>query len=407
MQPGGHDTDGFDHDSRDTLNSARRVDLLIVGAGPYGLAMAACAADLSIEHEIVGEPMNFWRRHMPAGMILRSASDWHLDPVAVDTIEEYIAGQERKPKEVEPLSRSFYLGYAAWFQRRKNIQPTEDLVTRLETTADRRFRAVLASGDEITARRVVIAIGFGAFPHIPAGLKKMLPEGRYGHTRDEVDLDRFTGKRVLVIGGRQSAYEWAALLREEGATEVHISHRHPRPAFAVADWSWATPLVARMSTDAGWYRRLRPEDQKVIVDRMYGEGRLKIEPWLQARVEHDGISVWPGTTLESCALVPGGASGGTLAATLSTGRELPVDHVILATGYKVRINRLPFLRAGNILPRLGTLDGFPVLDESFETSVPGLYITSMPATRDFGPFFGFTIAARASAQVIGAHLVTA
>lgn len=400
-RPGQRHMGSWNADTRSTLISARSVDLLIIGAGPYGLAMAACAADLSIDHEIVGEPMGFWHRHMPAGMLLRSTCDWHLDPIAVDTIVEYTAGQERNRKDVEPLSRSFYLGYAAWFQRRKCIQPTAELVTRLDVTPDRRFHAVLSSGDEITARRVVVAVGFGAFPHVPASLAAILPEGRYGHTRDEVEFERFAGKRVLTIGGRQSAYEWAALLSEAGAAEVHVAHRHSRPAFAAADWSWAEPLVARMSTDSGWFRQLAPADQAAIVNRMYGEGRLKIEPWLESRVERDGIRIWSETTLASCAHAPAGA----IEATLTSGHHLMVDHIILATGYKVQIDRLPFLRLGNILPILQTDAGFPVLDESFQSSVPGLYIVSMPATRDFGPFFGFTIAARASAQVIGAHLL--
>jgi pyruvate/2-oxoglutarate dehydrogenase complex dihydrolipoamide dehydrogenase (E3) component len=90
--------------------------------------------------------------------------------------------------------------------------------------------------------------------------------------------------------------------------------------------------------------------------------------------------------------------------TLSDGERVEVDRILLATGYEVHIDRLPLLANGNVLPVLETRNGFPVLDEGFQTSVPGLYITSMPATQDFGPFFAFTIAARMSAQVIGRHL---
>jgi hypothetical protein len=76
--------------------------------------------------------------------------------------------------------------------------------------------------------------------------------------------------------------------------------------------------------------------------------------------------------------------------------------VILATGYKVRIERVPFL--SGLLDGLAIEDGFPVLDEHFQTSIPGLYITSMPATRDFGPFFAFTVSVRTSARLIGRAL---
>ena len=58
------------------------------------------------------------------------------------------------------------------------------------------------------------------------------------------------------------------------------------------------------------------------------------------------------------------------------------------------------LRKRNLLEQLETRNGFPVLDDHFETSVPGLFITSMPAVQDFGPFFGFTNAVRTSARLI-------
>jgi len=46
-----------------------------------------------------------------------------------------------------------------------------------------------------------------------------------------------------------------------------------------------------------------------------------------------------------------------------------------------------------------------VLDESFQTNVPGLFITSMAAAQDFGPDWGFAISVRTSAKLIGRALV--
>ena len=62
---------------------------------------------------------------------------------------------------------------------------------------------------------------------------------------------------------------------------------------------------------------------------------------------------------------------------------------------------IPFLAAGNMSDRLKVHNGCPILDEEFQTNVPGFYATGALATQDFGPFFGFTLAARGAAVVIG------
>ncbi len=87
--------------------------------------------------------------------------------------------------------------------------------------------------------------------------------------------------------------------------------------------------------------------------------------------------------------------------TLSPSPDLEVDHVILATGYKVSVSRIPFLSAGNLLPDLRTEDGFPLLDDDFESTVPGLFFTGIVAVQSFGPLFASIATCRAAAQIIG------
>ena len=372
-----------------------KTDLLIVGAGPFGLALAAQARHDAIEHVIVGKPMEFWRKQMPPGMFLRSACDWHLDPQNENTIEAYLATQNKTPADVEPLSLDFYLTYAEWFQQQEQIQPLPVYVQRLEHDKD--FVATTSAGEVINAQRVVLAPGFKHFAHIPEELKRKLPAGSYQHTAEFVDFRNARNQRFLIIGGRQSAFEWAALLLEAGAAAVHLSHRHPSPAFAVADWSWVNPLVDNMVANPNWFRHLSQAEKDEVSHRLWAEGRLKIEPWLEARLNDDRVKLWPQTELESCSE--------NLEVTLNNGATFNVDQIILATGYKVDITRLPYLAAGNLLTKLQTHNGFPVLDDHFETSVPGLFITSMPAGQDFGPFFGFTISVRTSARLIGERLI--
>jgi cation diffusion facilitator CzcD-associated flavoprotein CzcO len=371
------------------------TDLLIIGAGPFGLAIAAQAAHDGIEHTVVGKSMEFWRENMPKGMFLRSASDWHLDPLNVHTIHTFLESQGKTPRDVEPLSLEFYLTYAEWFRQQKHIQPLPIYIQRLDRF-NGHFAATTKNGDGIKAQRVVLAPGFKHFAHIPEDVKAKLPRGRFQHTAEFVDFSGARNKRYLIIGGRQSAFEWAALLLEADAAAVHLSHRHASPAFAVADWSWVNPLVENMVEHPNWFRELSQEEKDQVSHRQWAEGRLKVEPWLGPRLKDERISVWPHTELENCSE----NDNGELEITLTNGATFIVDHIVLATGYKVEISKVPLLAAGNILKQLETRNGFPVLDDHFETSVPGLFITSMPATQDFGPFFGFTISVRTAAKLI-------
>ena len=117
---------------RSSGNIERKAHLLIVGAGPFGLAMAAYASHLGIEHLIVGKPMGFWKANMPKGMYLLSACDWHLDPLNVDTIEKFLRTKGLSTTDVEPLSLELYLSYVHWFQEQKQISVLSALVRRLE-----------------------------------------------------------------------------------------------------------------------------------------------------------------------------------------------------------------------------------------------------------------------------------
>ena len=72
------------------VKMSRGTDLLIIGAGPFGLGMAAYAQHLGFDYQVVGKPMEFWKSNMPKDLVLRSECDWHLDPVGVHTVENYL-----------------------------------------------------------------------------------------------------------------------------------------------------------------------------------------------------------------------------------------------------------------------------------------------------------------------------
>ena len=378
-----------------------QTDLLIIGAGPFGLSLAAYAKSLGMDFLVAGKPMEFWKKNMPAGMFLRSASDWSLDPTDRFSIMNYLGVLGKTPKDVEPLSLEFYLQYAQWFQEKSGIETIPDYVARVDQN-ENGFLVTFDDGNVIEARNVAIAIGMGYFKNYPAALTDLLPASRYEHTCDAVQLSGYKGRRVLILGGRQSAFEWAALLNDGGAAEVHVVHRHESPKFAEADWSWVPPLVDGMVANPAWFRGLPQEEKDAIVKRMWGEGRLKVEPWLEKRVMKPNTSIHQKASLVSCVE----RSDGALDVKLDNGDVFVVDDVILATGYKVELERLPFLKNGNVFDKIEVKNGFPVLDPYFQTTAKGLYFTSMPAGQDFGPFFGFTVSVRASAKIIGNALIS-
>ncbi|HEX7148644.1 MAG TPA: FAD-dependent oxidoreductase [Actinomycetota bacterium] len=376
-----------------------RTSLLVIGAGPYALSTAAFARHHGIETVVVGRPMGFWREHMPAGMFLRSGPDWHFDAAGVHTLEAYLEERAVDPAEVDPLPIDLFLDYAEWFRQAKGIEVREDLVAEL-TKPDGRFEAVLDSGERVVADAVVAAPGVGFFTNRPdwAG---SVPPGRAAHTCDLVRLEDLSGARVLIVGGRQSAYEWAALLAEHGAERIDLVHRHEVPRFERVSWRFLDPYVEDTIRVRGWWRTLSNGEQDAIVQRFWEVGRFTLEHWLTPRLASAAIHRWPRNEVIHAQATPAGSE---LQVRLSDGDGLLVDHVVFACGYKADLARVPYL--AGVLDRIQVTDGFPVLDASFGTSLSGLYLPGFTATRDFGPFFGFVKGTPAAATLIVQDLLT-
>jgi hypothetical protein len=155
------------------------------------------------------------------------------------------------------------------------------------------------------------------------------------------------------------------------------------------------PLLAKTLKVRGWFRRLKPAEQEAITARFWAEGRLKLEPWLAPRISRPAIAHSANCRVVAYRERPSGE----VEVRLSDGRRLVVDHVILATGYRTDMARVPYLHA-SLVSDLELRNGFPVLDESFQSTIPGLFFPSWPSTQDFGPFFGFVAGVPAAATMV-------
>jgi FAD-dependent urate hydroxylase len=368
-----------------------RTDLLVIGAGPYAYAAAAFARARGIDVRMVGRPMAFWREQMPAGMFLRSGSDWHLDAAGEHTFEAYFEDRGLRRTDHDPIPIEVFLDYTEWFRERKTLDVDDRLLSAL-TASDGTFLATLEDGSSVSADKVLAAPGIAHFAHLPTWYDAV-PVDRRAHTSELVSFAGLAGARIVVVGGRQSAYEWAALLCDHGAERVDVVHRHAIPKFAKVSWSFVDPHIEQTLAERGWWRRLPADEQQAIAARFWQVGRLTLEPWLVPRLLPDVVTSHPEREVIDVAVTTNEVT-----LHLSDGQTRSADFVVFASGYQADLARVPYLAP--VLDEVSMTDGFPDLTEGFETSLTGLYMTGFVSTRDFGPFFGFTKGCPASARIV-------
>lgn len=374
----------------------------VIGAGPYGLSLGAHLQATGADFRIFGRPLDTWRTAMPRGMHLKSdgfASNLSA-PAAGSTLADYCAdrGLPYHPTDLPvPLAR--FVDYGMDFQRR-HVPDLEQTDVRTVEHDDRRFRISLVSGEELVARRVVVATGITHFASMPRQLAH-LPTDLVTHASAHHDLSRFAGQRVTVVGAGASAVVVAVNLARAGARPTLVA-RSPVVRFSGAPGG-PRSVAARLRQPGsglgpGWRSRVScdaPDLFRVIPSRWRPEiVRRHLGPSSAWHLREDfeaTVDVLTGRVLLDADEV---GTGVRLA--LSRHRDDPsgcgtvvhADHVICATGYRADVHRLPFLAPG-VLAGLRTVGASPSLSRSFESSVPGLYFLGLPAAVSFGPLMRF------------------
>ena len=382
------------------------TEIAIVGAGPYGLSMAAHFRQQGIPFRIFGRPMDTWLSHMPKGMFLKSegfASDIY-DPGCNFSLGRFCSerGIEYSNTGV-PVRLDTFTAYGLAFQERMVPELEDKLVVRLESSSNG-FRLHLDSDEIVSAKRVVLAVGITHFDHVPANLAH-LPLHLLSHSSRHSNLESFKGRTIVVIGGGASATDLAGLLRDVGA-DVTLVSRHPlkfhtAPSGERSRWqrlrhpqSGLGPgLRSRFFSDAPWAFHRLPEDLRLkIVQRHLGPSG----GWFTRNKVIGQVPLFIGYAPQ-CAEAVNGRVRLSIRSAEGTDRELRADHIIAATGYKVDVGRLPFL-SGEMRAKLKTIDSSPVLSPRFESSVPGLYFVGIAAANSFGPLMRFAFGARFAAR---------
>ncbi|WP_406443670.1 lysine N(6)-hydroxylase/L-ornithine N(5)-oxygenase family protein [Streptomyces sp. NBC_01613] len=371
-------------------------NVVVIGAGPYGLSTAAHLKARGLSVRVFGSPMASWAENMPAGMLLKSPPSASMlsAPRAGFTLDDYARQQsgEVRPTGHDRVPVEMFVRYGRWFAEELVPEVERVRVLGVDRQADG-FRLKLASGEELRAAAVVVASGMDGFAHVPEPLAEFVPEGLVSHSSQHADLKAFAGRDVVVVGGGQSAQESAALLHEAGA-QVQLMVRAGKLVFGVAPtppphWQPDTPLgrswgLYGVVHRAAAFRFLPTEARLRLVERVLGPFGAW---WLKPRL--DGVV--PLRLRESITGARRHDGGVLLTTRDGDGRthSVAAEHVLAATGYQVRLDGLDFL-APELRAGLARTGGSPHLDAGLQSSVPGLYFTGIQAAATFGPLLRFT-----------------
>jgi len=390
------------------------VDIAIIGAGPYGLSIAAYLKARGLDYRIFGSPMSTWQTHMPKGMRLKSegfASSLY-DPDSTFTLAQYCHQEGFPYADLGlPVPLETFVSYGLEFQKRFVPEVENTRVVSLRQSSQG-FQISIGEGEIVAARKVVAAVGLCYFKYVPPVLSKLGKEF-VTHSSMHSTVDRFKGREVAVVGAGASALDLAALLHQAGAF-VHIVARNPVVGFhnqgKVPRPLWERIRSPTTGLGPGW-RSLFCTNAPLVFRHLPEQFRLDFvrkhlgpaPAWFVREQVVGKVPFILGVTITGASLQNGRVS---LQLTDGAGghRTLVTDHVIAATGYKVDLRRLTFLDS-EVRAGIRCVDQTPVLSSDFESSVPGLYFVGASAANSFGPLLRFTFGARFTAHRLSKHFV--
>ena len=383
------------------------LDIAIVGAGPYGLSIAAHLRRLGVRFAIFGRPMDSWLSHMPKGMKLKSdgfASSIY-DPGSEFTLKHFCAERGIEYGDTgTPVRLETFTAYGLAFKERMVPELDERMVVGLDRSSDG-FLLRLDDGESVKVKRVVLAVGITHFEYLPENLAHLPPQF-LTHSFRAHNVESFRGRNVVVIGGGSSAIDLAALLHEAGADVRLVARRtslrfHSKPSGKPRSL-WQRIRHPESGLGPGLRSRFFSSAPNIF---HYLPERLRLEAVRRAlgpsagwfvKDQMDQVPQLLGHTLQR-AEVQAGKVHLHLRAVDGTVREVVTEHVIAATGYKPDLNRLAFL-SQEIRSQIRTLGGAPVLSSGFESSAPGIYFVGIAAATSFGPAMRFAFGAGFAAR---------
>lgn len=374
------------------------ADVVVIGAGPGGLAVAASLRARGVESLVLDRASSVgasWRGHydrlhlhtprrwsgLPGLPIPRRYGRW----VARDDVVAYLEQ------------------YAAHHHLRTRLGTAVESVERADGAAPDgvRWRVRLADGSSVTGRHVVVATGYNHTPVVPAwpGLDGFT--GEVVLARDYRNGRPYSGRDVLVVGTGNTGTEIATDLAEHGATRVWLAVRTPPHILPRTRFGWPQQGTGIL------VRRLPPR----LVDRLatvlavvqepdltaYGMPRAGVDLYsrvLAGRVPVQDVGVVAAIRARRVQPVAAVERVEGPEVVLADGTRLRPDAILLATGYRTGLHGL--------VGALGVLDEAerPVVHGAHEPpGAPGLWFTGFT-----NPISGMLRELRIDAERIAARI---
>jgi thioredoxin reductase (NADPH) len=326
-------------------------DLIIVGAGPSGLAAAIAAKKHGLDYQVIeqGVLVNSIYRFPPHMVFFTTPELLEIGglpfvspyekPTRAEALRYY-----RKVVDTYDLQIAFDERVLA-IGRDTEAQPIFEIETR-SSKGVRRVRL---------ARHVIFAIGYYDHPVMLGLPGEDLPHVSHFYSDPHVHYRQ----RVVVVGGGNSAAEAALELYRAGA---HVTLVHRRPSLKRTIKYWVRPDIENRIKEGSIAARfgsrvteIRPTS--VVVQAIAADASVEDEAARQRELFADAdASHAPATMVASPRALP-------------TGEEIPTDAVYLLTGYRADADLM--CRAGVQLNERQA----PVHDpRTFETNVPNLFI---------------------------------
>jgi cation diffusion facilitator CzcD-associated flavoprotein CzcO len=219
-------------------DGAAAVDVLVVGAGQGGLAVAFGLSreritNIRIVDRSTRGAEGPWRRFARMKG-LRTRKDAGCIDFGVPSLTlraYYEARFGRRAWELcEKVPPTVWRDYLDWYRDVLELPVENDTeLVCVEGDGDTLLATLRrpAGLERVRARKIVLATGIdgSGIWRTPPALVAHIPAARYAHSADEIDFRLLKGKRVAILGVGPSALDNAAAALEAGAAQVDLCFR--------------------------------------------------------------------------------------------------------------------------------------------------------------------------------------